>query len=42
MAHTEKKIRDVRECEWEQDEEFHDDDGKHIGQELFPPTICIK
>lgn len=29
------------ECEWEQDDEFHDDDGKHIGHQLFPPTICI-
>lgn len=39
MAQTEKKVRDVGECEWEEDEEFHDDDGKHIGEQLFPPTV---
>lgn len=39
MAQSEKKIRDVWKCEWEEHEEFHDDDGKHISEELFPPTI---
>lgn len=39
MAQSEKKIRDVWKCEWEEHEEFHDDDGKHISEELFPPTM---
>lgn len=39
MAQSEKKIRNVWKCEWEEHEEFHDDDGKHISEELFPPTI---
>lgn len=39
MAQSEKKIRNVWKCEWEEHEEFHDDDGKHISEELFPPTM---
>lgn len=32
VAQMKKKVGDARKREWEKDEEFHYDDGKHVGE----------